>query len=1712
VVGCPDAPCSVIGAHRCQPGSIRTVEECNDFDQDGCLEWGNPLDCQGNMVCAGGYCATSCVNECTAIGARKCDLNRAVVCGDYNTDGCLEWGDATDCDPQTCTNGYCADACADECTAPDARTCDGNGFKVCGDFDEDPCLEWGTVQACGPGQTCSAGYCGDTCQDECTVANARRCNETLAVVTCGNHDGDPCLEWGSPVPCDEGLVCANGFCENRCQNECTVVQARKCDESGRVVRCDDYNHDGCLEWGTGIACDPPLVCDQGNCRLSCTDECAVKNSRRCTPGSLNRFEVCDEFDGDGCLEWGTPQACDGSLVCSGAGDCAISCQSECAVIDARMCEGDAVRRCGDYNDDSCLEWGTPVPCEVFERCQDGACLQKDPPAKVVIAEVLFDSTGFPDTDTFVELAGPPGTDLTGWVLAGVNGADGQDYASGRFVLAGRIPSDGRFVLVHPDAKPAFRDQADQWMKASGDIQNGPDSLQLRYGTRVVDALGYGTFPNPAFFAGEGSPAPRPAENQSLGRDAADTDTDDNARDFQVFQAPSPGAPNVQVNEPPQASLSCTGTVMAGDPATLDASASYDSDGAIVTYAFDFGDGTSASGTEAVATHAYATPGTRTVTVTVTDDRGATAQATCQVAVGDGQAPQAVIIRPADDTQVTQGQTVHVLADATPAPGRGIASVQLLADGTPWGSPDDAPPYEFAYTVPLSQPKDTTVVLVARALDSQGSTGLSAPVRLRVRNDPPVPRFTAVVTGALEVTVDAGASTDTETPTADLEVRWDFQDDGTWDTGWSTGKVATVTYPADGTYRIRMEVRDGIGQVAALTQEVTLSSIQYVSGTVTTTTWTGTIVITGDVTVPAGNTLTIAEGTSVLFVFIDQDADGVGDYDIVVNGTLDVNGTAARPVLFTSYGSDHRQPKAWNTLRLAGAGSTLDWAVIEYAGTGLDIRNDAAVRDTIVRLCHRGIAVAAGSATTTWTRTTLTGHADNGITLTSGTVEATSLTVSENGGRGAYVTGGTLNLSGSVVTSGQMAGLEWFGGGGGLVTRNVISGNALEGVRVTTNGSTDPSPVIQYNHIQGNALVRGRVASTPGISVTTTGSDYGTFSSAPWTTPGGEEVQFVLVAYSETDSSSNYVSGYVKKDDQNGMTLWTAGSSTTAWADLRGQGASRIVATVADYQGSSYSGTLTIQRALWEQAGAVREGSFATRSGTIDARHNYWGAFPRVLDVLTLGTPSSANIEGFTGVPFDGTWTKGPYLGGETLTAAQSWTGDVFITGNLDIQGVPVTLAAGTRVLFAPVDQDDNGMGDYTLRMTGCTVDVRGRSDAPVVFSSAGGDVRKAYQETLLGGTGSSTIAWAVFENGNTGLRLETGSHALADVTFRNDFQQGLRVRSNGTADQVTLTRVEATGNNRGISLESARNVTLTQGNLHHNTGDGLYVVGSSGSVGIARSTFAHNGGSGVFLNRATATAIEDSTFANNAQHGLYLLGASAPVDYCNVQYNGVGIRVEGATSGSLQHSNVKYNDDEGVLLLSEGTANPTLAITGCNVFGNAVRRAGIIATAPLAVSTTGSDYGTFTSAPWATPGDETVLALRVQYSETDSSSNYVSGYVKKDDANGATIWNSASSLGPLVTFIETFGATRLVAQVADYQGSSYSGTMAISGFYYRTANDPTVVRSTELSAMTATGTVNCRDNYWGAFPDPTSRFSLVRNDAIDFQGFVGSALTGLGPR
>ncbi|MCB9647003.1 MAG: PKD domain-containing protein [Deltaproteobacteria bacterium] len=135
---------------------------------------------------------------------------------------------------------------------------------------------------------------------------------------------------------------------------------------------------------------------------------------------------------------------------------------------------------------------------------------------------------------------------------------------------------------------------------------------------------------------------------------------------------------VEVNLPPIAEA---GPPKFGDPGEIisfTAAGSSDSDGTIVTYAWDFGDGTSASGQS--VSHQYGAGGTYTVTLTITDDDGAVATDTTTVNIsGNDAVPPSIAHTPVTNGQ-SAGQAVTVSANITDASGVANANLYYRAIG------------------------------------------------------------------------------------------------------------------------------------------------------------------------------------------------------------------------------------------------------------------------------------------------------------------------------------------------------------------------------------------------------------------------------------------------------------------------------------------------------------------------------------------------------------------------------------------------------------------------------------------------------------------------------------------------------------------------------------------------------------------------------------------------------------------------------------------------------------------------------------------------------------------------------------------------------------------------------------------------------------------------------------------------------------------------
>ena len=105
-----------------------------------------------------------------------------------------------------------------------------------------------------------------------------------------------------------------------------------------------------------------------------------------------------------------------------------------------------------------------------------------------------------------------------------------------------------------------------------------------------------------------------------------------------------------------------------------------------------------------------------------------------------------------------------------------------------------------------------------------------------------------------------------------------------------------------------------------------------SGTLPSDTWwCGDVVVTGNITVPTGTTLTIYPGSIITFA---------NNASLIVNGTLNANGVPFSRITFTSIsGATY---SSWGSIVFSGSGasgSTLEYANIKY-GTRIEANNNA----------------------------------------------------------------------------------------------------------------------------------------------------------------------------------------------------------------------------------------------------------------------------------------------------------------------------------------------------------------------------------------------------------------------------------------------------------------------------------------------------------------------------------------------------------------------------------------------------------------------------------------------------------------------------------------------------------------------------------------------------------------------------------------------------
>lgn len=255
------------------------------------------------------------------------------------------------------------------------------------------------------------------------------------------------------------------------------------------------------------------------------------------------------------------------------------------------------------------------------------------------------------------------------------------------------------------------------------------------------------------------------------------------------------------------------------------------------------------------------------------------------------------------------------------------------------------------------------------------------------------------------------------------------------------------------------------------------------------TWTAdnTYVISGDVPINAGATLTIQPGVTVRFA---------ADASLTVNGTLIADGTEAQPILLVADTPD----AIWNRVHFADSS-------IDAATDAEGVYSGGSILRHVVLQASRGGVQCSGASPYLAFLTSATA----GIRCTPG---AAALWVQDNVlSGGVYVTGGTLNarrniLSGQGIVAtgaadvrenrvtgagvsvggGRVEANQVAGGSIGLGNNSVAIGNVVRGGGVSGGSNV----TVQENHLEGGGISVGQnavvmtntVQFAPGAGLTT----------------------------------------------------------------------------------------------------------------------------------------------------------------------------------------------------------------------------------------------------------------------------------------------------------------------------------------------------------------------------------------------------------------------------------------------------------------------------------------------------------------------------------------------------------------------------------------------------------------------------------------------------
>lgn len=566
------------------------------------------------------------------------------------------------------------------------------------------------------------------------------------------------------------------------------------------------------------------------------------------------------------------------------------------------------------------------------------------------------------------------------------------------------------------------------------------------------------------------------------------------------------------------------------------------------------------------------------------------------------------------------------------------------------------------------------------------------------------------------------------------------------------------------------------------------------GNLVTQTWTASnspYTVLGDVTVLAGQTLTVEAGVTVEFA-TNADSQGAGrsttQAELVVAGTLKIQGTAQSPVILKSQAGTAANQWYGVLLTSTSTSSTIDYATIQNAQYGV-----------LYEAAGTNLAMKGGTITTNAT----------GIGVAAGTPTFEGVTVTANTSYGAY-------LSGT---------------GGGTFKGCVFSANSSYGVYVASSGAgvatTFTNITITRHSSYGIYANTGAHAITVTNSIIASNGSYGIYKSA---------APNVVVTNTDIWGQSTATSGSVNTTYFSANPLFVSATDVT----LTSNSPARFAGDDGNDVGAKpYAGQATagLYGTLWSTTTLGVSGSPYTVDGDLTVPAGKTLTLdPGVTlnfgtgDVMAGGANTSkAELRVLGTLVANGT-KAAPIKLSSTSTGAGSWYGLMLLP-----------TAAGSLLDYVVLERATYGLwyeatAPNTLRhltATGNQYGVQVAAGTAVLDGAA--VVQNTATGVQLAGAGSVTMTNArLVANSSYGINAgSTGTTLLTNVTIHGHSSYGIYASVSGHTLTVKNSIVTNNGS-YGIYKSAAPNATVTYTDIWGQS------TATSGSVTLGAGCLSQN--------------------------------------------------------------------------------------------------------------------------------------------------------------------------------------------------------------------------------------------------------------------------------